>query len=188
MVRLFIAVDPELEVRQRIERAAASLHPISPRSKWIDPAGFHLTLVFLGEQPVEKLPQIEAAMGQVAAATAPFSLRFGQGGAFGSPRHPRTIWVGVHGEIEKLRALHHATEHALVPLGFTPETRVFTPHLSLARSRESKGDPALAACLPKIDEDFGETRITGMVLYRSDMGPVRSTYTALVTAPFEGAR
>jgi len=44
--------------------------------------------------------------------------------------------VGISGEVDKLSQLQKRIETALTPLGFAPETRAFTPHLTLARLRD----------------------------------------------------
>ncbi len=44
--------------------------------------------------------------------------------------------MGISGEIEKLRHLQQRIESNLAPLGFTPESRSFVDHLTLARLRD----------------------------------------------------
>jgi 2'-5' RNA ligase len=43
--------------------------------------------------------------------------------------------VGISGEVDKLSQLQQHLESNLARLGFAPETRLFTPHLTLARLR-----------------------------------------------------
>jgi len=52
------------------------------------------------------------------------------------------VWVGVGGDIARLKSLQQRIESDLVPLGFARETRSFTPHLTLARVREDTPAPA----------------------------------------------
>jgi 2'-5' RNA ligase len=186
-VRLFVAVDPAPEVIARIEQVMASaLRPRAPGARWVHAAGLHLTLAFLGEVQGDLVPDLTAALTAVAAAHARFSLRFQGGESFGSPRRPRTLWVGVRGDVEALSALQRDVTAALVPLGHKPEERSFSPHLTLARSREPRGDPALAACREPLDVDFGETSIAAIRLYQSVLGPQGARYTALTEAALRG--
>jgi 2'-5' RNA ligase len=185
--RLFVAVDPAPAVRDRLRDALARLRPHAPSAKWVDADSLHLTLAFLGETEEAQVPAIEAAIRAVAARRAPLELRFAGAGAFGGKR-PRVLWVGVGGDIESLTAAQKDLESALVPLGYTPEARDFTAHLTLARAREPRGDAALLACVEAARaEDFGPTRVEEMVLYRSELTPRGARYTALARLPFAGS-
>jgi 2'-5' RNA ligase len=186
LLRLFIAVDPDAAVQESLQRAAAELHRLSPRAKWADKTGFHLTLAFLGDMESALVPAIEAALAKVASATAPFTLRVRGGGFFGAPRKPRVLWVGVEGAVDALSALQGAVEKAMVPLGHQPEARAFSPHLTLARSRDPKGDTAFVECASRLARDFGETRVEELVLYRSELSPAGARYTALGRARLGG--
>ncbi len=44
--------------------------------------------------------------------------------------------MGVRGEVDRLGQLQKRIESNLAPLGFAPESRPFTPHLTLARLRD----------------------------------------------------
>jgi len=184
-LRLFVAVAPTPEVTSRIERALAALSTTHARAaRWASPGSLHLTLAFLGEIAEELVPAIAAALRAVAAQHAGLSLRFRGGGSFGSPRHPRILWVPVEGDLAALSALQRGVDAALVPLGHQPDPRPFSPHLTLARSREPRGDPALAACAAALaEDDFGESRIAAIVLYRSDLGRDGARYTSLDAFP-----
>jgi 2'-5' RNA ligase len=75
-------------------------------------------------------------MARVAQNVLPFQIQVGGLGAFPSMGRPQVIWVAVEGEVEWLITLQRGIDHALVPLGFAPEARSFTPHLTLGRLRE----------------------------------------------------
>src|SRR5437764_8735450 len=95
MTRTFIALELNEALRQFlgdiISRAVVHL----PNLRWVDPAGIHLTLAFLGYLTDEQLETaIEAA--QVAALqSVPFEYRLKGLGMFGSSSQPRVIWMGV---------------------------------------------------------------------------------------------
>jgi 2'-5' RNA ligase len=50
-------------------------------------------------------------------------------------RRVQVAWVGISGEVDKLSQLQQHLESNLARLGFAPERRPFTPHLTLARLR-----------------------------------------------------
>jgi 2'-5' RNA ligase len=69
---------------------------------------------------------------------------------------------------------------ALVPLGYAPEDRAFKAHLTLARSRDPRGDEGLAGASEALrDIDLGEAAIDALVLFRSDLSAAGPRYTAL---------
>jgi 2'-5' RNA ligase len=183
-VRLFAAVDPAPQVTARIERLVTEeLRPRAASARWVRPGLLHLTLVFLGEIEAGAVPAITSALTKVASAHGRFALRFRGGHSFGSPRRPRILSVGVEGDLEALAALQRAAVAELEPLGHPPETRPFSPHLTLARAREPRGDPALAACVAHLEEDFGETTIASLVLYQSVLAREGARYTPLAVMP-----
>jgi 2'-5' RNA ligase len=186
-VRVFVAVDPEAELLAKVGALLKELSPNAPSAKWVDSAGMHLTIAFMGEIGEGRVPLVIAAAQGAAALHRPFTLRIAKGGAFGTRKRPRVLWLGVDGAVDALRAVRRDLEQALaMSTGYVPEEGPYEPHLTLARSRDPRGDPALEACATALGEtDLGETRIGELVVYRSDLGPKGPTYTALARAPLD---
>ena len=142
MTRTFIALEmPESAQRvlnSTIERFAQAL----PALRWVDVAGIHLTLAFLGELDDERLAlAMEAA--QAAAHDFPsFEYRLTAPGIFGSPQQPRVIWMGIEDQpLAQLRGsplhrLHHILNRELQRRDFETENCPFSPHLTLARVKQ----------------------------------------------------
>lgn len=187
-MRLFVAVSPGVDVLRRIEHLLDALRPKAPSAKWVKADSLHVTLTFLGEVPAETASKIGEALSAEATAHAPFELQFKGGGSFGRPSRPRILWASCDGDIAALRGLQQGVSNALVPLGYVPEEREFNPHLTLARSREHAGDPALARCVPGLqNEDFGAVTVNEVVLYESRLTPAGPHYEALLRARLTGA-
>jgi 2'-5' RNA ligase len=136
-VRSFIAIElPEelkgelLMLNERLE--SGGHHGV----KWVDPAGIHLTLKFLGDVAIDRLDDVTAALAEATQGILPFKLEVGGLGVFPNPRRVRVAWVGLSGEIEKLQQLQRQVESSLAKIGFPAESRKFTPHLTLARVRD----------------------------------------------------
>ncbi|WP_373046429.1 RNA 2',3'-cyclic phosphodiesterase [Vulgatibacter sp.] len=183
-MRLFVAVDPSQAVADGLARLIEQGRKLAPDAKWVRPENTHLTLAFLGNVEGELAPAIAGALRTVAPAHRPIELRARGVGSFGGQRRPRVLWVGLEGESEALASLQRDVEAALVPLGHRPEERAFHPHLTLARSREGRGDPALGACLEGLKEaDLGAFTVGELVLYQSHLSPHGATYTALARLP-----
>ncbi len=187
-MRVFVAVDPGAELLAKVGDLLREISPRAPSAKWVEPAGLHITLAFMGEIGEERLPLVIAAAGSVAAFHRPLKLSIEKGGAFGTRRRPRVLWLGVGGAVAALTAIHRDLEQTLsMSTGYVPEDRPFAPHLTLARSRDPRGDPALDSCAQAVGNvDFGETRIEEIIVYQSEMTPKGARYTALARVPLEG--
>ncbi len=136
-LRCFIAVELPEEIKAGLSRLQAKLKsgdqfPV----KWGDPYSTHLTLKFLGNVNVDMTSPITEAMAEAAPGVAPFRLEIKGLGVFPNPRRVQVIWVGISGEVDKLLQLQKGIESSLGRLGFAPEARAFTPHLTLARVRD----------------------------------------------------
>jgi len=136
-VRSFIAIELPDEVKSGLAQLQAQLKTgKQPPVKWVNPYSIHLTLKFLGNIAVDKISEITGAMEAAAQGISPFHLEVKDLGVFPNLRRVQVVWVGISGEVDQLSRLQQGIESNLSPLGFTPESRPFTPHLTLARLRE----------------------------------------------------
>ena len=136
-VRCFIAIELPEEVKAGLTRLQAKLKlgnqcPV----KWVDPYSVHLTLKFLGNVDADRISQITAALAEAAQGVSPFHLEVKDLGVFPNLRRVQIAWVGLSGDLDKLLQLQQRIESNLSRLGFAPEPRAFTPHLTLARVRD----------------------------------------------------
>ena len=133
-VRCFIAVELPDEIKSGLSRLQAQLKSGSQFPvKWVDPYSIHLTLKFLGNVASDRTGEITEAMKGASQGVSPFQLEVKDLGVFPNLRLVQVAWVGVSGEVDKLARLQQKIESALAQLGFAPENRRFTPHLTLAR-------------------------------------------------------
>src|SRR5262245_15462651 len=114
-MRLFVAVDPGVDVVRRIAHVLDAIRPKAPAAKWVKPDSLHLTLAFLGERPPDDVPKLEEALSRAASGQAPFDIRFVGGGGFGRPSRPKVLWIGCEGDLAALQSLHTAVAAALAP-------------------------------------------------------------------------
>jgi len=136
-VRSFIAIELPDELKAGLTQLEAQLKmEKSPSVKWVDPYSIHLTIKFLGNITVDRISAITRAMETAAQGISPFQLKVTGLGGFPNLKRVQVAWVGIGGEVDKLSQLQQRIESSLVPLGFTAESRPFTPHLTLARLRD----------------------------------------------------
>jgi len=155
--------------------------------RWVRLDGLHVTLRFLGPTPDERLPELGAAVHDVAAASRPFDVRLAGAGAFPSPERPRALWLGVAQGTVELAEVAAGLDSALVALGWPTDERPFRPHLTLARSDGVRAGPRLARRLMAAAEGFSATwRAERLVLFESLTGGGRARYVPLVEARLGG--
>jgi len=148
-VRSFIAIELPGDLKEGLAQLQAQLKLSKPPSvKWVDPYSVHLTLKFLGNIAVGRIPEVTQAIKEATRGLSPFHLEVKGLGVFPNLRRVQVVWVGISGEVDRLGQLQHRIESNLVPLGFTAESRPFTPHLTLARLRDR--------ALPDERERFGQ--------------------------------
>jgi 2'-5' RNA ligase len=124
MPKLFVAIDLPVEATAQLVRLQP---PATPGMRVAEPGQMHLTLHFLGEADVER---ISAALATVDAPA--FKQSFAGVGQFPSAGGTTTLWAGVEATFGLLK-LRAEVAAALADVGFRPESRPYTPHLTLAR-------------------------------------------------------
>ncbi len=135
-VRSFIAIKLPDELKLGLAQLEAQLKMSQqPWVKWVDPYSIHLTLKFLGSIAVDRISKITGAIEEAIQGISPFQLKVKDLGVFPNLRRAQVAWVGISGEVDKLSQLQQRLESNLARLGFVPESRLFTPHLTLARLR-----------------------------------------------------
>jgi len=138
----------------RMEKMAGRV----PFSRWTHPADLHVTLLFLGETPVERVESVRRMVRETAASAAPFTLELAEPGTFGPPSAPRVLWCGVaerpdggtqagaEGPTQgALSALHAELIARAAAAGFRTDPRPFRPHVTLARGGNAACGPAAVA-------------------------------------------
>jgi len=136
-IRSFIAIELPDELKLKLAQLEDQLKSHrQPWVKWVSPEGIHITLKFLGNIAVEMTGAITKAIEEATQGMSPFQLEVKGLGVFPNLRRVQVAWVGVIGEVDKLSQLQKRIETSLIPLGFAPESRAFTPHLTLARLRD----------------------------------------------------
>jgi 2'-5' RNA ligase len=168
-MRLFVAVELPADVKDALSALETSI----PGATWVRPAALHLTLRFLGDNldPIRLTP-IKTALASVKAAPFPLTLR-GVGRFPPGKRPARVLWVGID-EQPALLTLQASVERALSAVGFEPEDRPFSPHITLARL---KGEGSVEGFIEKHSGFRAETfTVSEFVLMSSVLTPHGPNY------------
>lgn len=129
MPRLFTAVEIPAEIGESLSTLRGGL----PGARWISPENYHLTLRFIGDIDDALAHEIAFLLGGVKRSG--FELRFDGLSSFGG-RKPRAV-VATVSAAQSLFNLQAEHERLLQRVGLEPEGRKYTPHVTLARLRES---------------------------------------------------
>ena len=198
-LRVFVAIELPDDVKRIVADAIDSLRRERiDNLRLVRPEGVHLTLKFLGDIGVDRVPAVEDAMAQAVAAfsserrsdntpSAPFRLTLGATGVFPNANRARVLWIGVDGDMQALRSLQAQVENALIATGFPSERQQrFNPHLTVGRMhhRASQADRqsatnALSALQLPIDSTIA---VNGISLMRSTLLPGGAKYDRIAHA------
>lgn len=179
MRRAFLALD----VPEPVVQALRMQQFLLPLPRKVD--SFHLTLVFLGEQPDAVLLAAHDALCEVSVAS--FSMCLQGLGLFGGTR-PRAAWAAVAPN-DALSGLQARCEVAIRQSGCPVQSRRFVPHVTLGRFPPPKG-----ADLMRLERAIASGQgfaslpflVADMVLYESVLGPKGPGYGELARYPFSG--
>jgi len=188
-MRLFIALDIDHAIRERIARFLEGVRGFAPDVRWVQPESLHVTLKFIGEKPPEAAEGIKASLAKIRGEAV--EIRFGGHGFFPTAKAPRVFWIGIEAG-PQLKQLASSVEDAMFSLGIAREDHAFSPHLTLARAGKSgaprwqRGDGPNAkfkrlqeqlSAMPALE--FGSMRAREFSLYQSKLSPSGSKYTKL---------
>jgi len=180
-VRTFVAVEISEAVRAAAAKVIGRLAKCNASIRWVEPENMHLTLKFLGEVEAVELPDVCRAVEEAAAEVTGFTFDVAGVGAFPKVERPRTIWLGVTEGAEKLAELQERLEKGLKKLGYPPDNRRFSPHLTLGRVKHA--GPELAEVSELIrslaDQPAGTTEVDELAVFSSELTREGPIYQAL---------
>ena len=181
MIRAFIAVDLDDPVIEKVCNVVEILKSRITEIRWLRKENLHLTLKFLGNIAESQVEPITAALRHPLGLFSPCTISAKGLGVFPDFRRPKILWVGLTGD--QLVQLAAEIESALMPIGFTPENRAFTPHLTIGRWREgSRPTKNLRQEIDSLNDfEFGACAVRQIVLFQSVLKPEGASYSELRT-------
>jgi 2'-5' RNA ligase len=175
-LRLFVAVDVPADRLAHLHELTAELRATLDGARWTPEGNQHITVKFLGATASERLGEIVTVCAEVAAKHASAQVRLHQMGAFPSLRRARVLWMGVDDADGLLQSLAGALDRGFEALGYAPEQRSYTPHLTLARM---KSPAPVRGPLPVMPAELSAIPIEHLSLYRSRLSPRGAVYELL---------
>jgi 2'-5' RNA ligase len=198
MIRLFVAISPTEDVKDRIEKAQRQLRGALPGNivRWTKRDQFHLTLKFLGNVAEMRVKELTDALRDACRGVEAMRLRAERVGFFPGARVPRVLWAGVHDEkdaLPEVQKIVEASVEKFISEDASPtgrqrsQEKAFTGHITLGRIQRIRRSEAetLAKAADDISEPFfGEWTADHVELIRSELLSGGSRYTTLAEVPF----
>jgi RNA 2',3'-cyclic 3'-phosphodiesterase len=166
------------------ERVQAHIHRLresvpEARASWNRDDKLHLTIKFLGDIAVDRVPALSLAAERAVSGMKPFTLAAEGCGAFPPRGQPRVLWIGVVDAAAELARLYDRLEEECAGQGFPREQRPFRPHLTIARVRHPQAASRLAASHKELGFARFEFNVSELLVIRSELSNEGSRYTEI---------
>jgi 2'-5' RNA ligase len=136
-VRVFAALPLPSAVVGSLDSALAPARRAYQGLRWVSASGFHMTLHFFGEVSEEDVAALTQVLDDPDLRVPAIPARLGKIGQFPPRGNPRVLWVGLERGEEEMRAYGSLFEKKISPLGWTPDERGFSAHITVARAGKS---------------------------------------------------
>jgi 2'-5' RNA ligase len=178
-IRSFMAFDIESDtVLNRFTTAQNLLVQTGADLKLVEPQNIHITIRFLGNITPATAEKIFDEMKNVQFT--PFKVQIKGLGAFPNTQYSRVVWAGITTGADQLKSVFSQLEPRLRGLGFTPDHRGFSPHLTIARVRSGRNKQQLAEFITEnANYEFGAIDAKCLRLKKSTLTPKGPIYSTL---------
>ncbi len=178
-IRSFIAFDiDDKQIIKRFSETQQMLAETGADLKLVKPENIHITMRFLGNITPPIVDSIFEAMQQIPFS--PFDVEIRGLGAFPKLQYARVIWAGIRKGAEQLSSISDQLEPKLRELGFRPDPKGFSPHLTIARVKSGRNKAELIRCVKdSVNHEFGILKARCLRLKRSVLTPKGPIYSTL---------
>ncbi len=177
-MRTFIAIELPQEIKEKIGVFEKEIEKFLPL-RFVSPKNLHLTLFFLGEIEEARIPEVVGAVKAgtreinkvCCSAIKPFYLFLGKPEFF-----THGLWLNVEGQIEVLEKLYEQIKKELETRDFELETRPFSAHITIGRSKSKSKRFELR------EKIKGKFMVDSVAVFTSELtseGPVYSKIKAI---------
>lgn len=202
MIRVFLAVELSQELRATLATFQRELkQSIEPELKrgtrisWVQPASLHLTIKFLGETDDQVIDPLHTAVEQAIGSQLAVNVPLERLGGFPRLQSPRVLWVGPSENWEKgidakrITGIYATIEQVCEDLRFLRETKLFSPHLTVARIKTGERHVGISLAQSGVLDRpllLGSLAVESVALMRSELKPTGSVYTKLWSVRLSG--
>jgi len=175
-MRAFIGIDFDSALKKQLYEYQQKYRRFAQKGRWRNIDNFHITLKFFKEIGYQDQKSIDEAVKQICSERHPFELRLQNMGIFSGKDLIRTLWLGINGDLLSLHALQQEIDKAAESLGFPPENRRYTPHITIGQ------DIVFYQTFEEVKTILGEPdlpsiKVDRLYLFRSEQIQNRRVYT-----------
>jgi len=172
-VRTFVAIELPGDLKEKIGLFEKEIEKIVPL-RFVAPKNLHLTLFFLGEIPETRIPEVVDSVKKRAGGIKPFYLFLGKPEFF-----THGLWLEVGGQVEVLEKLYQQIKKELETRNFELETRPFSAHITIGRSKRKSKRIELGK------EIQGKFRVGSVAVFTSELTPEGPVYSKIKAISLE---
>jgi len=179
-IRTFIAIQIPEDIKNEISTFQEELKAAGKGIGWVKPDNIHLTLKFLGSTDEQLIDDIDEKIKDSVVGINQFQIQVQGIGAFPNLKRPRVIWIGANSETDQLGVVVQKLEKNLEVLGFKPENRKFSAHLTVGRVKDNRKINSVLERVKSFSEfDAGTFTVEKIELIKSDLHPAGAIYSPL---------
>ncbi|MDP6397072.1 MAG: RNA 2',3'-cyclic phosphodiesterase [Candidatus Marinimicrobia bacterium] len=181
LIRTFIAIDTPETVTQ-VALSLQSSVKVNPKAvKWVRKENIHITLRYIGPTAPGEVDKINRLLNEIVGQNSDLSLNVSSTGCFPKKERPRILWLGVDGDVAKLKLLVEMINSEMDQLGYPKEEHNYSPHITIGRIRyPQKVTPDVTDFLSTQYEPIS-WNIPKIILYQSELLPSGAIYSILGT-------
>jgi 2'-5' RNA ligase len=180
-IRAFLAIDLSIEVKAILHQVIDQLKITYPQTaiRWIQPENLHITLHFIASLKVMDIQSLLENLNNKAKEIKPFAISLTNLMLFPSEIKPTVIAMNMT-HPHQIDDLVQHTGQIIAAKGYPIEKRLFSPHLTLGRIKNTK----LQFSLDKIPlPTFPEVQIDQIILFQSEPRKEQPKYTPIELIP-----
>lgn len=188
-MRLFFAVEAPRGIQKNIQNFLEKIRPRLSflKASWVPQENIHITTLFMGEMPQEKLSALKDCAQRGVQGFSPFEVALNGLGVFPNERNPRVLWLGLASGGDTLIKLTNQLAQTLTQKEFSFDKKEFHPHLTIARIKALIGQAAFKANWLETLNDKMEPPskwwVRDLVLMESQLARPHSIYQAIKRFP-----
>jgi 2'-5' RNA ligase len=182
-IRSFVSIDLEdARILSEVGSVASTLLSLDGDLKPVERENIHVTLKFLGNVDSVRIEEVKVALSKVKFSR--FQMEIKGAGAFPSFSRMSVIWVGIAEGWTQVQQVYEQTETLFSGLGFSRETRSFSPHITIARVKTGRRRDEIASLLRRLEEkSFGTFTADKVRLKQSVLSGSGPRYSTLLEVP-----
>jgi len=183
LIRTFLCVPVSKEIKSKKMMLFSTVDGSKSTIKWVKNSNLHLSIKFVGQTPESSLKEIIYNVASITSNIKPFNLEISGTGCFPIQNRPRTLWMGITGNINPLKELVLEIENKLSKIGFSKDKKIFIPHITIARINYPQNITPDIDLFLKSSYDVIDLEVDRVQFFSSELYSNGAIYSLLKTFP-----